>query len=119
MPGLPFIVVSGTISEEIAVQTIRLGASDYVTKANLGRLGSAIARELAAIALARPRPGDSWKRATPPDSTFPLDRYNQYLRLLTEAGGIGASRSSTQPPYLCILVHADGWAGSARLASIC
>jgi hypothetical protein len=55
----------------------------------------------------------------PPISTFPLDQYNQYLQLLTEAGGIGASRSSTQPPYLCILVHAAGWAGSSRHASIC
>jgi signal transduction histidine kinase len=53
-PGTPFIVVSGTISEELAVQAIRSGASDYVTKENLARLGSAIDRELAAIAPASP-----------------------------------------------------------------
>jgi hypothetical protein len=55
----------------------------------------------------------------PPDSTFPLDRYNQYLQLLEEAGAVGASRSSTQPFFPCILVFADGWAGDTRHASIC
>ena len=55
----------------------------------------------------------------PPNSTFPLDRYNQYLQLLKEAGGLGASRSSGKPPYLCIVVYAAGWAGDARHASIC
>jgi two-component system cell cycle sensor histidine kinase/response regulator CckA len=43
---LPFIVVSGTIGEELAVQTMRAGATDYVLKQNLVRLGPAIAREL-------------------------------------------------------------------------
>ncbi|MGZ6123361.1 MAG: ATP-binding protein [Myxococcales bacterium] len=53
-PGIPFIVVSGTISEEMAVQTIRSGASDFVTKQNLGRLGSAIARELSSVSPGTP-----------------------------------------------------------------
>jgi len=42
----PFIVVSGTISEETAVEAMRAGAQDYVLKQNLGRLPPAIAREL-------------------------------------------------------------------------
>jgi signal transduction histidine kinase len=46
-PGLPFIVLSGTISEESAVQAIRSGAADYVTKDNLGRLGPAVTGALA------------------------------------------------------------------------
>src|ERR1700693_647168 len=53
-PGIPFIVVSGTISEEVAVQPIRSGASDFVTKQNLGRLGSAIARELSSVSPGTP-----------------------------------------------------------------
>lgn len=43
---IPFIVVSGQIGEDVAVEAMRAGASDYLMKSNLKRLGSAIAREL-------------------------------------------------------------------------
>jgi two-component system, cell cycle sensor histidine kinase and response regulator CckA len=44
---IPFILVSGTIGEEIAVEAIRSGASDYLLKDRLGRLGTAISRAVA------------------------------------------------------------------------
>lgn len=43
---LPFILVSGTIDEEIAVGAMRAGVHDYVMKGNLRRLAPAIQREL-------------------------------------------------------------------------
>ncbi len=43
---IPFIIVSGTIGEEIAVQAMKAGAHDYVMKGNLARLVPAIQREL-------------------------------------------------------------------------
>ena len=43
---IPFIIVSGTIGEEIAVDAMKAGASDYVMKGNLQRLIPAIEREL-------------------------------------------------------------------------
>jgi two-component system cell cycle sensor histidine kinase/response regulator CckA len=43
---LPFIIVSGTIGEEAAVQAMRAGAHDYVLKDRLGRLTPAVEREL-------------------------------------------------------------------------
>jgi signal transduction histidine kinase len=43
---LPFVFVSGTIGEEVAVRAMKLGANDYFMKGNLGRLCPAIAREL-------------------------------------------------------------------------
>lgn len=43
---VPFIVVSGTISEELAVDCMRHGASDYLLKDRLGRLGQAIRRAI-------------------------------------------------------------------------
>jgi two-component system cell cycle sensor histidine kinase/response regulator CckA len=49
-PDLPFIIVSGTIGEEAAVEGMRGGAQDFITKANLSRLLPAIARELAEVA---------------------------------------------------------------------
>jgi len=45
-PETPFIVVSGTVGEEIAVDAMRAGAADYITKNNLLRLAPAIEREL-------------------------------------------------------------------------
>ncbi len=43
---LPFIFVSGTIGEDTAVEAMRAGAQDYVTKGNLKRLLPAVEREL-------------------------------------------------------------------------
>lgn len=44
---IPFIIVSGSIGEETAVEAIKAGADDYLLKDRLGRLGSAIAHALA------------------------------------------------------------------------
>ncbi len=44
---IPFIVVSGTIGEDTAVNMMRSGAQDYLMKGNLTRLIPAITRELA------------------------------------------------------------------------
>jgi PAS domain S-box-containing protein len=52
---LPFIVVSGTIGEDTAVDTMKAGASDYVMKANLTRLAPAIERELGETRMRRAR----------------------------------------------------------------
>jgi two-component system cell cycle sensor histidine kinase/response regulator CckA len=43
---IPFIIVSGTIGEDAAVDAMRSGAHDYVLKHNLRRLGPAVEREL-------------------------------------------------------------------------
>ena len=39
---VPFIVVSGSIGEELAVSVLKDGASDFITKGNLSRLISAL-----------------------------------------------------------------------------
>ena len=44
---IPFIVISGAITEETAVRTIKEGASDYLLKDRLGRLGPAVEHALA------------------------------------------------------------------------
>jgi two-component system, cell cycle sensor histidine kinase and response regulator CckA len=43
---VPFIIVSGTVGEEVAVDAMRAGARDYVLKDRLARLAPALAREL-------------------------------------------------------------------------
>ena len=43
---LPFILISGTIGEDLAVEAMRSGAQDYIMKENLTRLMPAIEREV-------------------------------------------------------------------------
>jgi len=42
----PFIIVSGTIGEELAVEAMKNGAQDYILKGNLKRLVPVVEREL-------------------------------------------------------------------------
>jgi len=43
---IPFILVSGTVGEDLAVSIMKGGANDYMMKSALNRLGPAITREL-------------------------------------------------------------------------
>ena len=52
---IPFIMLSGAVSEEMAVESMRAGAHDYVTKQNLARLVPAVERELKEVSARRDR----------------------------------------------------------------
>ena len=52
---MPFIFVSGTIGEDIAVAAMRSGAQDYIMKGSLKRLVPAVERELREVAIRRSR----------------------------------------------------------------
>src|SRR5688572_7802471 len=54
-PDLPFIFVSGTIGEDIAVAAMKTGAHDYIMKGNLTRLAPAVERELREAGVRRER----------------------------------------------------------------
>ena len=43
-PDTPFILISGTVGEEIAVESIKRGAADYLMKDSLIRLVPAVRR---------------------------------------------------------------------------
>jgi len=45
-PDLPFILVSGTLGEETAIESLKAGATDYVIKSHLARLPPVVARAL-------------------------------------------------------------------------
>ena len=67
-PRVPFIFVSGTIGEERAIEAIRLGATDYVLKDNLRRLGTALRRAwpkpaIASACARRRRSAPAWWRS--------------------------------------------------------
>jgi PAS domain S-box-containing protein len=46
-PDVPFIFVSGTLGEDVAIEALKTGATDYVLKTRLTRLGPAVTRALA------------------------------------------------------------------------
>lgn len=52
---LPFIIVSGSIGEDIAVSAMKLGAHDYLMKGNLTRLCPVIEREMREAEVRRQR----------------------------------------------------------------
>jgi PAS domain S-box-containing protein len=45
-PDVPFIFVSGTLGEDIAVEALKLGATDFVSKTRLSRMAPAVRRAL-------------------------------------------------------------------------
>ena len=45
-PDLPFLFVSATLGEELAIDTMHRGATDYILKQRLGRLVPSVQRAL-------------------------------------------------------------------------
>jgi PAS domain S-box-containing protein len=45
-PDVPFLFVSGTLGEDVAIESLKKGATDYVLKTRLARLGPSVTRAL-------------------------------------------------------------------------
>jgi PAS domain S-box-containing protein len=48
-PTIPFLIVTGSVNEETAVGCMKAGATDYLLKSNLARIGPAIEAALARV----------------------------------------------------------------------
>jgi diguanylate cyclase (GGDEF)-like protein len=82
-PHTPFIFVSGTIGEERAIEALRRGATDYVLKTNLARLGPAVQRALSEAALkAKGREAEAQRR----EQELRLQRLTRSYRMLSSTG---------------------------------
>jgi DNA-binding NtrC family response regulator len=46
LPDVPFIFVSGTLGEEVAIEALKIGATDYILKTKLARLAPSVLRAL-------------------------------------------------------------------------
>ena len=79
-PETPFIFVSGTIGEERAIDALRRGATDYVLKSNLSRLGSAVERALREVSLKAARAKSEQQRR---DQEVRLQRLTRTYRMLS------------------------------------
>ncbi|MDX6486366.1 MAG: hypothetical protein QOF43_1519 [Gaiellaceae bacterium] len=80
---LPFIVVSGKIGEETAVEAMRAGAHDYLMKSNLARLAPVVERELREASRRRDRRRAqnqlALQRVALAERTLELERSNREL----------------------------------------
>ena len=76
---LPFVVVSGTIGEESAVEALRNGARDFIVKGKLARLLPAVERELQ----------ESRGREARREAERALHESEQQVRLLLDSTGEG------------------------------
>lgn len=74
LPEVPFIFVTGTMGEEVAIETLKNGATDYVLKTRLGRLVPSVRRALSEAEARRER-----RRAE-----IQLRESHQQLRALTK-----------------------------------
>ena len=45
-PDVPFVFVSGTLGEEVAIEALKIGATDYLLKERLSRIGPSVHRAL-------------------------------------------------------------------------
>jgi len=88
----PFIVVSGTIGEALAVKLMKAGANDYLIKGNLARLPEAVRREVR----------DAQIRAERQKATRELDRTKERLQLALEGAGMGSWDWSVQTDALTL-----------------
>ncbi|PAU92746.1 hypothetical protein CK503_15390 [Aliifodinibius salipaludis] len=75
-PHTPFIFVFGPPGEEEAIDAIRRGGSDYITKQNLDRLGPAVLREIATY------------KQNQKQSTQLKETNNRYKSLIQSVNGI-------------------------------
>jgi diguanylate cyclase (GGDEF)-like protein len=79
-PDTPFIFVSGTIGEERAIDALRRGATDYVLKTSLPRLGAAVERALREVSLRAARAKSEQQRR---DQEVRLQRLTRTYRMLS------------------------------------
>jgi diguanylate cyclase (GGDEF)-like protein/PAS domain S-box-containing protein len=89
---IPFIIVSGQIGEEIAVQAMQLGADDYVLKDRPARLGAAVA---AALDRARLR-----RQAR--SAAEQLARSQERFRATFEQAAVGIAHASIDARFLMV-----------------
>ena len=73
---IPFIIVTGNVSEEFAVNSIKQGADDYVLKSNLDRLPEAISTALKKHEEEKKRDAELKKLE---ENNLVLSRYNKDL----------------------------------------
>jgi PAS domain S-box-containing protein len=89
LPDVPFIFLSGTLDEEVAIDALKIGATDYVFKTRLSRIAPAVRRALREaqerIALQR---SEAAIRASEKSLRLIVDRIPGLVSTMTAAGNV-------------------------------
>jgi len=80
VPHVPFIFVTGTMGEEVAIETLKNGATDYVLKTRLSRLVPAVQRALREARERSERRRTDEKLQHTNEQLRALSSYLQYIR---------------------------------------
>ncbi len=88
----PFILVSGTLGEDVAIESLKAGATDYVLKQRLARLGPVVRRALSEHAEQRARK-EAEKRAIEL-AKFPSENPHPVLRIAADGTILYGNRPS-------------------------
>ncbi len=100
---IPFILVSGSIGEDVAVAAMKAGAHDYLMKGNTARLLPAIARELreARIRQERRQADETIHRLAYTDPVTGLPNRVRFCELLDKT--VAEQRDENRPVFLLLL----------------
>ena len=103
---IPFIIVSGSIGEDVAVAAMKAGAHDYLMKGNTARLLPAIARELreARVRQERHQADETIQRLAYSDPVTGLPNRVRFRELVQEAVATGQRESC---PVAVLLLNLD------------
>lgn len=85
-PDLPFIIVSGSVGEELVVQALKAGAQDFFLKNRLERLANAVEREV----------GEARLRAERKEALERLRASEERLKALVEQAIVGIAHVDLQ-----------------------
>jgi diguanylate cyclase (GGDEF)-like protein len=114
-PATPFIFVTGTLGEDIAVETIKNGATDYVLKQKLTRLSTAIRRALnEAAERNRLLEAESALKKSQEDLRFlvdhdPLTNLNNRVHLHDRLPSVLASATRHEEKIALLFIDLDGF----------
>jgi diguanylate cyclase (GGDEF)-like protein len=105
---VPFIFVSGTIGEDVAVEAMKNGADDYIVKSNLTRLIPAINRELrdAEVRRERARAEERIRHLAYYDALTDLPNRTLFQNRLEQAVANGVR---TRNPLSVLIMDLDGF----------
>jgi PAS domain S-box-containing protein len=89
LPDVPFIFLSGTLDEEVAIEALKIGATDYVFKTRLSRIVPSVRRALREaeerVALKR---SEEATRASEKSLRLIVDRIPGLVATMTAAGSV-------------------------------
>lgn len=105
---IPFVFVSGTMGEDVAVEALRKGATDYILKGHRARLAAAVRRAV----------HEAQEQRTRKCVEQELLRAQRFESLALLAGGLSHDLRNLLQPLLLVADSLDGYVDDPRLTRL-